>query len=570
MNTCTDPTNPECLNYVDLDADPNPRHELQKDYRGIHRSKYSPVPHSTDVSPPPRRNITDVPPPPRREYFDDTLQNEFDVLQSFHTKHAKKFLKSLPDEVLKRVKTGTETVTESIEQHKYARLTDMGYKHAYKQKGDFNKIKKEGAKYIENFEDFEVLEGLSDMTGTVFKNTTTGEIVIAHRGSDTAPLEFFADPVKYIKNSATRAGEHFGKNLFKGRINKEPLKDMLLDVRRIGNLEDWYVNARTVIGKEKTTRQYKESLNLIEKVSDATDVPIEDIVNIGHSKAGGQVRFSTEEIGGVGIIFDAADSPFVDHHKENVPEETRIKSYYTEGSIVSSGQHLKHKHAPAHMEHKKIRPSPGNETSQVKRHTLKDNYYHDNPTINEEGEIEVEKVTAGRSAFGIVSEVGGSALAVAPGVAELGITIKGEKPPKTVHYMNEAIGTGFMARDTPVMEVAEGSASDATYFMERLGITEKLKTPKRKRQEREAREAKAQEEAQEEAFYQQSLSYAEKVSRYEKFRQYKQKLKDVPELPEATPEQIARRQAEVLPDRSEPTPQRTYKGRQAGGMGIGT
>lgn len=41
MNTCSDPKNPECPNYVDLDADPNPRHDLRKDYRGVHRSKFT-------------------------------------------------------------------------------------------------------------------------------------------------------------------------------------------------------------------------------------------------------------------------------------------------------------------------------------------------------------------------------------------------------------------------------------------------------------------------------------------------------------------------------------------------
>lgn len=41
MNTCSDPKNPECPNYADLDADPNPRHEVSRDYRGLHRSKFT-------------------------------------------------------------------------------------------------------------------------------------------------------------------------------------------------------------------------------------------------------------------------------------------------------------------------------------------------------------------------------------------------------------------------------------------------------------------------------------------------------------------------------------------------
>ena len=40
LNSCTDPKNPECLNYADTDADPNPRGELSKNYRGLHASKF--------------------------------------------------------------------------------------------------------------------------------------------------------------------------------------------------------------------------------------------------------------------------------------------------------------------------------------------------------------------------------------------------------------------------------------------------------------------------------------------------------------------------------------------------
>ena len=66
MNSCSDPKNPECSNYIDTDADPEARrsvagertgnsmgsrggtgrtghsigHDLSKDYRGLHRSKF--------------------------------------------------------------------------------------------------------------------------------------------------------------------------------------------------------------------------------------------------------------------------------------------------------------------------------------------------------------------------------------------------------------------------------------------------------------------------------------------------------------------------------------------------
>lgn len=40
MNSCSDPKNSECSNYADTDADPNPRQELNRDYRGLQRSKF--------------------------------------------------------------------------------------------------------------------------------------------------------------------------------------------------------------------------------------------------------------------------------------------------------------------------------------------------------------------------------------------------------------------------------------------------------------------------------------------------------------------------------------------------
>tara|TARA_R110000803_G_scaffold140013_2_gene206611 strand:- start:23 stop:2107 length:2085 start_codon:yes stop_codon:yes gene_type:complete len=44
MISCSDPKNPECSNYIDTDADPTSteqKHELSRDYRGKHRSKFT-------------------------------------------------------------------------------------------------------------------------------------------------------------------------------------------------------------------------------------------------------------------------------------------------------------------------------------------------------------------------------------------------------------------------------------------------------------------------------------------------------------------------------------------------
>lgn len=51
LKSCSDPKNPECSNYIDTDADPTstvPKHELNKDYRGIHRSKFA-VKKTTEI-----------------------------------------------------------------------------------------------------------------------------------------------------------------------------------------------------------------------------------------------------------------------------------------------------------------------------------------------------------------------------------------------------------------------------------------------------------------------------------------------------------------------------------------
>ena len=56
------------------------------------------------------------------------------------------------------LEVGTHEVIESRNQHKYGHLTEAAYKNAYEGKKKAMKQLKEGGKYIEELNDFEIID----------------------------------------------------------------------------------------------------------------------------------------------------------------------------------------------------------------------------------------------------------------------------------------------------------------------------------------------------------------------------------------------------------------------------
>ena len=118
---------------------------------------------------------------------------------------------------------GVEKVKDTLEQHKYARLEDMTYKVTLDRDiGKANKIKADGAKYIENFEGFEIVPEFRDGLSVVWENKITGEVVFAVRGSDAK----FFDKEKFLKEVA--------KGLPKRDLRKPKQKLKGLEISTIG------------------------------------------------------------------------------------------------------------------------------------------------------------------------------------------------------------------------------------------------------------------------------------------------------------------------------------------------
>lgn len=98
-----------------------------------------------------------------------------------------------------------EIVSDSLAQHKYARLSQASYDY-FNSKGDPDAVSK-GLKdptydYIEDLAGFEMDKDLSNIDNLVLHNQATGETVVSYRGSST---DFFGDNKNFYKDWTTNA-----------------------------------------------------------------------------------------------------------------------------------------------------------------------------------------------------------------------------------------------------------------------------------------------------------------------------------------------------------------------------
>jgi hypothetical protein len=109
-----------------------------------------------------------------------------------HTEHHEdfhNFLKTSLKNASKYIASDTEIVTESIVQHKYARLANSSYDY-FNSKGKIDAVH-EGLKkfdYIPDLKDFRVDEELSTIDNLVLHNAPSGETHISYRGTTDNPM----------------------------------------------------------------------------------------------------------------------------------------------------------------------------------------------------------------------------------------------------------------------------------------------------------------------------------------------------------------------------------------------
>jgi hypothetical protein len=306
---------------------------------------------------------------------------------------------------LQQIGLGTEKVSESLDQHKYGRLSDVAYKKGYNDTAGAEEIIANGD-YIPDFVDFEILPELSTKDYTTLRNRTTGEVVMSFRGSDTK----FAD-----------------------------VKTIMENPERMTNIEDWWVNAHTMMGNPERTQRYKSSTKAVRSIANALGIEPSEIVFTGHSNGGGNARRQAEIFGSKAYTFNAADNPLKDMtNPEGAKEGTKVKAYRTIGDVVSAGHE---RLTPDHMEVERLNAKTGTETNLIEQHGV-EQFYHDNPTVRE-GVVENVRTTKLRnvlgSATGVASMFGKGALGVVG--AELFAPIY-EDPEE------EAKSQAFLAADT--------------------------------------------------------------------------------------------------------------------------
>lgn len=360
--------------------------------------------------------------------------------------HGNKHISRMNHHLSKNV--GVQKVKDELNMHKYARLEDMTYKLTLERDtAKANEIKADGAKYIENFDAFEIVPEFRDGLSVVWQNSKTGEVVFAVRGSDAK----FFDKEKFLKEVAKGA-------------SKGELAEAKAELERIGNINDWYINAKTVIGNEQADPEYKRLYEKLLKVESRYGKP----TIIGHSKGGRQATWLGEQTrNGKVFRYDAADSPFVEHTSMTEPARG-MKSYRTPYAVVSAGEPMKNYE---HIETITIEPKPEFYDDMVARHGI-ENYYGEG--------LEVERVSPTRGRLGAMKGagqvVGASGLAL--GLQEIALPKDEFNNPKSQFYATtDAFKMAFPEASVggTMVDLAFQTDNDKQAL---LGVAHKLGVPK--------------------------------------------------------------------------------------------
>ena len=282
------------------------------------------------------------------------------------TRESNRKINDLKKQLEENIGIGAQTFEEEIDQHRWARLSDMAYRYSYKDKKGFDKIFEEGKKYIPFFEGFKLDTELSGRNAIVFNNEITGRPAIIWRGSDTQ----FADPQTLLK-----------------------------DPSRAKNIEDWYINFKTALGTQEQSARYNEGKSLVDRVSQKYGKPPSDMDYAGHSLAGLLARTMAENFGGRARVFNPASHPFIKLSKPGgVHPEAEVMVDRLYGDIVSLG-HLGADRGE-HIQLKNHTAKLGEETKVLDQHEISQ-FYFDNPEVIGNGRVSVRRAGKARNFLGL-------------------------------------------------------------------------------------------------------------------------------------------------------------------------
>ena len=348
-----------------------------------------------------------------------------------------------------KVGLGTEIVPESLEQHKFSRLSDVAYKYGYRDKSSALDIIKNGD-YIPDFKNFRIVEPLSNKNWVVLKNRTTGEVVMSFRGSDNK----FAD-----------------------------VKTVLENPERAMNVEDWVVNAHTAMGNPEKTMRYNQALSGVDRVVETLGIEPQDIIFTGHSLGGGLARRVAEIHNAEAHVFNAADHPLIDMTHAGSGEKGKVNAYRTYGDLVSAGHETQ---TPEHLKVTRLTAKPGTETNLIEQHGI-EQFYYDAPVVKN-GEVLSIRTSKLRNFLGTASGIAGKGVA-GLGAAEVFAPIYEDKS-------IEAKEQGFLFADTVKNLAFEGALEPGGTLVDvidtmGMGLTPEEITGIRKMLGKESQEDKA-------------------------------------------------------------------------------
>ena len=237
------------------------------------------------------------------------------------------------------LKVGTHEVIESRNQHKYGHLTEAAYKMAYDGKRAAMKQLKEGGKYISELNDFEIVPEFSDYDYLALRDTKTGELVQAGRGSDT-------DFLKADKNieQALR-----GKSIT-GRLKR--------------GVNDWFVNTKFMLNKAHETGTYKRQDRDLVRFAEAFGQEPGEVRLSGHSKAGATAEHLGKKYGNKVYSFNPAVHP--NNKSGEVHPNTTIEHFGEEFDFVSGSRNFHE--IPEYMKVHRYTTTPGTELETLGRH----------------------------------------------------------------------------------------------------------------------------------------------------------------------------------------------------------
>jgi len=134
-----------------------------------------------------KRTPTDVPKSPEPEEPTDLVPKEPHQAQGDFNN----FLKTALKEGSKYIASETELITETLSQHKYAKLAESSYNY-FNYRGKLDAVHEELSSlennYISDLKDFRVDEELSTIDNLVLHNPVTKETHISYRGTTDRPL----------------------------------------------------------------------------------------------------------------------------------------------------------------------------------------------------------------------------------------------------------------------------------------------------------------------------------------------------------------------------------------------